>query len=110
MNYTTKLLGDAVEFNSSFGWDRRSLFIIVLTFRVRGQEGRRVGRVSPGVGRSQCSAERSGAWLHHETVPANENRIGDTRELQQHGAEPGVQAPNVDTSSHASRLSILGPK
>src|SRR5688500_10209809 len=88
---------------------RYHLPIVVFRLLVGGKVCGRINRVPPGLRRSQCSAEGSDEWLNDETVSTNENSAGDSRELQQHGAESGVEAANVDTSGHPRRLSILRP-
>src|SRR5215204_398521 len=97
------------QLQRSLGRDRQSLLVVVFRLRIGGKVGGWISRVPPRFRASQCSAEGSDERLNDETVPANENSAGDPRELQQHGAESGVEAANVDTSGHPRRLSVLRP-
>src|SRR5436190_21191942 len=87
----------------------RTLFIIIVRLRVGGKVRGWIGCILPGLRRSQRRAEGSDERFHNKAVPTNENRVGDARELQQHGAKPGIEPANVDTSGHPRRLSVLGP-
>src|SRR6185312_3595837 len=93
----------------SFGWERESLLIVVLWRRVGSEVCGGIGCVLPSSRSSQRGAERSHQWFDNEAVLANEDRIGDSRELQQHGAELGVEASDVDASDHPRRPPILEP-
>ena len=107
--YAESLRAAGTQRSTSGSSSGRSLSILVLRLPVGGEVRGWIDRVPPGLRSSQCGAERSDDWLDDETVPTNEDSVGDFRKLQQHRTESGVEPAHVDTSRHPRRLSILGP-